>query len=185
MEEFYMWIGKEEYNKLLHDSNLLKRLKIQLKPSSIGNSFGVTIDEYEKIIKKFQPETTSYAERFEYWKKHFDKKPEMHKLRIDWENNYEFIEGLQLCYLAEELEKLKAQKEFIEILDKETEQIIHVPVNKVISYTIIPGHPEPYTNDEINAWVKEQLDNEMKDWKIIKEDKQYDSPFKFGIKFKS
>jgi hypothetical protein len=197
-----LFIRKEDYNELQNillkhveqannDVRIISKLQSERDKEINKNK------EYQKYIAQLQSERdklknqkaypvntekkvkffTYYAERLEWWKKKFDKKPEPHKLRIDYEGDYEFVIKDNMEDIEKTLLEFTEAKDFIEIMDCETGQEIYVPVNKVSSYTVIPGHPNKYSDSEIEQWAKEQLDKEVQNWRVVKENDGIKIPY--------
>lgn len=181
-----MWIKKEKFEKMQRDSQLLQALENQNRPwlkYGVFYTDNSLLKRYDEIVQSFQPEMISfkdyYAERLEWWKKRFDKKPENHKLRIGWNDDFKIIEKNNMEAIEQTLNWFKKQKDFIEIEDFETNRKVVIPVNQIQDYAVIPGHPEPYSEEEIEAWAKEQLEKEMQRWKVVKEDIQIRKGYQF------
>ena len=134
-------------------------------------------DEVKEIANKIYPETISisayYAERLKWWKRQFNKKPEKHQLIIDMNNgsNNEVIEFENLSDAQDVLNGFREKMNTINL------KVFPTNINgKVIGIAfvdliyIIEGHPDPYTPEEIETWAKEQLEQEMQEWKVIKLD---------------
>jgi len=193
-----LFITKKKYEEANLNKKLLEHLE-STRPLCneafyfIDDVAGIT-QRYKNIKKRFEnkelldrqvvrikglldsqiPFSTYYAERLEWWKGQFDKKPEPHKLRIDWDGDWEIICRDHLEDLSLLLGMFK-EIDFhgnIEFADDETGHKLLIPKAKVKSYTIIPGHPDPYTPSEVETWAKEQLEKEMQGWKVVKEEQK-------------
>ena len=154
-----MFISKEE----------LENKKAIAKLDGYNEGLKKLAEHEKKFSDSKIPLSTYYTERLEWWKKQFDKEPENHKLRIDWNDNYEIIEKNNLHAIIHTLDEFKEQKDFVTFEDFETGQMIVIPVNQIQNYTVIPGHPDPYTSEEIEVWAKKQLEKEMQGWTVVKE----------------
>jgi hypothetical protein len=157
-----LWISKKE----------LERLK-QLEQSFFKCCMRRNSDEdcrYKEMQKNLASFSTHYAERLEWWKGQFDKETKPHIARFVLKNQIREI-------------KFKSDAEFED--NKHIYAValgpgngttfwidgLLVPRESIISIDFIQGHPEPYTNEEITAWAKEQLEKEMKEWKVVKEER--------------
>jgi hypothetical protein len=173
-----VFIRKEEYEKFQQGQELLQALKDKKRPHIEYGFFSNDSrqqDEYDELVASFQPETKPfsdyYAERLEWWKKQFDKEPEKHKLVIELKGEEEIIEFDSLSDANDVLNG------FREKMNNPNYKVFPSNVNgKVIAIDyveqifVVEGHPDPYTEDEIYWWAKEQLDKEMQNWKVIKEE---------------
>jgi hypothetical protein len=155
-----VFISKSEYNHLQE--------VIQNQAKSMDGYNQRLIDEQDKYISF----STYYAERLEWWKKQFDKEPEPHRTRINtndipiwvnYNNRSEQIEEFDLLLKAVNIN----QPAFtITNDDGRNETIL---ISAIVSIEQFDGHPEPYSDSEIESWAKEQLEIEMKNWKVVKE----------------
>ena len=156
-----MWIKKEKFEKMQRDSQLLQALENQNRPwlkYGVFYTDNSLLKRYDEIVQSFQPEMISfkdyYAERLEWWKKRFDKKPENHKLRIGWNDDFKIIEKNNMEAIEQTLNWFKKQKDFIEIEDFETNRKVVIPVNQIQDYAVIPGHPEPIVKKKLRLGRK-------------------------------
>lgn len=127
--------------------------------------------EYNKVIGAQIPFPALCVERLERWKERHDdmRKPEKHKIeiclidnRIKWIKHNDWEE---ICKIYLEVRENKKKEVSFYITSEES-----VMYDKVVSINLLKGHPDPYTPEEIESWAKEQLEKEMQEWKVVKEE---------------
>jgi hypothetical protein len=139
--------------------------------------------EFNQIKDKLQKETipfsTYYAERLEWWEKKFDKKPERHGIIVKLINGTKikrYINGnlveatndyVTLCNEIKQLGTLTIEDKNYGTIMKEA----------ILSIDIFEGHPESYSDSEIEQWAKEQLDKEVQNWRVVKENDGIKIPY--------
>lgn len=158
-----MWISDKEYRNWMFQREIARQ--------EDENNKKLIDDQATKIkglLDSQVPFSTYYAERLEWWKKQFDKEPEK-------------------CHIKYELQTGEIIKQYFdspramrEEFEEENQQIAIGDTilfrQFIVKQTPISGHPSPYNDDEITVWAKEQLDEEMQGWKVVKEEKTWTWP---------
>jgi len=188
-----LFIRKKEYEEANLNKKLLEHLEstIPLCDETFyfsDDATGIT-QRYKNIKKRFEnkelldqqvvrikglldsqiPFSAYYAERLEWWKGQFDKKPEPHKLIITFT-------GVRCAELLE-FDNMKTR----DTVEREIRELMKNPMNSyeyggktysvyhITTLEPVNGHPDPYTPEEIETWAKEQLEKEMRGWMVVKE----------------
>jgi hypothetical protein len=151
-----LWISKKDLEAKLHAKY------------REGNS-----DCMVEQLKKQIPFSDYYAERLEWWKKQFDKEPEPYRIRINTNNTPIWVEHTSKAEQMEEFDLLlktinAKQNVFTVINDDDRPETILI--SSIVSIEQFEGHPEPYTDEEVTVWAKEQLEKEMQGWKVVREE---------------
>jgi hypothetical protein len=155
-----LWISKKELERLKQ----LEQSFIKCMRRNSGEDC-----RYKEMQKNLVSLSDYYAERLEWWKGRFGKKPTRHEISLY------MIEGdcLKEFWSDTELWQLRYQEIKSAI---ETDNTIGFDENKTvivknIKYVhTLKGHPDPYTDSEIESWAKEQLEQEMKGCRVVKEE---------------
>jgi len=136
-------------------------------------------NEYDSLIENQIPFSAYYAERLEHWKGKFDKIPLKHYVTLSYkESSITKVLSMRFNTIEEATDKFNEWNRF-RIADagikeyftdgSETPGLtIVVAAKNVETIKLEPGHPDPYTPEEIEAWAKEQLEKEMQGWKVVK-----------------
>lgn len=112
-----------------------------------------------------------YRERLEYWKGRFDEieKPKKHRLHL-WQQGGG-------CYIEvfDDLEEAKKRRDDLRNQLESTSMSILFDDQMVLKTNIRhlsdveEGHPFPYTPEEIEAWAKERVEEEIRTrWMVVK-----------------
>ncbi len=132
----------------------------------------------EEMEERLVPFPAYYQERLEYWKGRFDKKPEPYQviLRIVSSDYVQFEEFDTFDDALARCNDVRAN------IDNHTTFMFadkNWNPSNVVCCHVVSGHPAPYTPAEIEAWAKEKVEAEMKDWRVAKEEPKQDP---FGLR---
>ncbi len=122
-----------------------------------------------KEREECKPFPDYYKERLEYWKGKFDKKPKPYRVMLrvadsDYEQSEDFKTFDDALARCNDVRAHIDNSDTFMFADKNWN-----PTHIVCCYAV-SGHPSPYTPEEIEAWAKEKVEEEMKGWKVVKED---------------
>jgi hypothetical protein len=148
-----LWISKKELERLKQ----LEQSFIKCMRRNSGEDC-----RYKEMQKNLVSLSDYYAERLEWWKGRFHKDPKPYQVLVNGEI-VEFNERPEAESFIMDIEKSK-DSDFIEVNER---LIRRESINQV---KLVLGHPDPYTDSEIESWVKEQLEQEMKGWRVVKEE---------------
>jgi hypothetical protein len=173
-----LFIRKKKYEELEHNNKIFLALKEKNRPyaTALQERLGDTSQkEYDEIVNRYKQETVSfstyYVERLKWWKGQFDKKPEKHYIRflfdIDSFSTISFGNLEDARKFLDEISSISNLDCFI--VD---DMGCRFSKDKIIKMKIFEGHPDPYTPEEIETWAKEQLEKEMRGWKVVKEEQK-------------
>jgi hypothetical protein len=159
-----MFISKKDYNELRIKNDIL-----DAKLQGLQKTIPAQAERFaqEKLKSNQVPFPAFCAERLEYWKGKHDnyKKPEPHKVFFTTNDGKTHA---KLFNTKEEINeyynRLKGSSE-ISITDDYKLHYI-----SIVSYVREYNHPDPYTPEEIESWAKERVEEEMKGWKVVREE---------------
>jgi hypothetical protein len=104
-----------------------------------------------------------YEKRLEELKKSFNLQPSLHYLEIQFDNGKsKKVEGSM--NILEELTQTideAIDEDFIFIRER------YFRRGNIVSFEFYEGHPAKYTEEEIEDWAREKLDDEMDSWEVV------------------
>jgi hypothetical protein len=117
-----------------------------------------------------------YEERVNYWIGEFSEKPIKHKLIVVKKVSATAAGGSRtIRFEYDDIEQ--AEKDFTLLQEQMMERadVLSIEGKFVINANDVESiffekseHPQPYTDEEIEAWAKEKVNEEMKVWKVVK-----------------
>lgn len=128
-------------------------------------------NKYDSLIKNQIPFSTYYAERLEYWKGKFDKKPDKSCIIILFKDKtIKVIDYNDTEKMDEDYENIEKDLSVFEIQSIRCNGFATSKELVKAAQKCPAVHPVPYTPEEIKAWAREQLEKEMQGWKVVKEE---------------
>jgi hypothetical protein len=163
-----MFIKRERYQKELEQAE--ERL------ARVHNAN----DQLRECIKNMESNQISFADYYEeqvnYWIGEFSEKPTKHKLIVVKKVSATVAGGSRAIHFEyDDIEQ--AEKDFALLQEQMMERadVLSIEGKFVINANDVESiffekseHPQPYTDEEIEAWAKEKVNEEMKGWKVVK-----------------